>query len=219
MLLKNHQGYWGIHNDILYWADTLEELKLHPNSHYLTPTQATKMWSGGYFVAMHSNPEPEILFISIDKKVQLDEEYEMLQILLKSVALGLAPKVVEMVTEAISDAVSEFVAVADKFLGSEPAEPEKLRLKSNHRKSDTTKLTQYMYDFIIYAHDDWRNFNRQNPKNKKTMEELIEAINSYMGTNKSRTSLGRVWNGHINRDDLPVGAGYFYYPLKTNALS
>lgn len=219
MRLTIHEGYWGILNDVLYWEDTLEELKLFPKSHYLTPTQASKIGTKDYGVAINHDPETEVLFILSDKRVTLNEDYEMLQLLLKSVVLGLAPKVVDIVSEGIYDTLSEATTAVRNLLGSTP-EPEKLTvLSSTAKKSDTTKITQYMYDFTIYAYTDWKNFNRQNPKNKKTMEELIEAINTYMGTDKSRTTLGRIWNGHIDRDDLPVGTAYFDYPLKTKDLS
>ena len=216
--LTTHDGYWGIHNDVLHWADTLEELKLHPKSHYLTSNQASKIGTKDYGVAINHDPETEVLFISSDKRVSLNEDYEMLQLLLKSVVLALAPKVVDIVSEVISSTLSEATAVVHNLLGS-TTEPEKLPISSStHKKSDTTKLTQYMYDFTLYAHEDWKNFNRQNPKNKKTMEELIDAINAYMSTDKSRTTLGRIWNGHINRDDLPVGTPYFDYPIKVKDL-
>ena len=218
MRLTIHEGYWGIYDDVLYWADTLEELKLYPKSHYMTSNQASKIGTKNYGVAINHDPVTEVLFISSDKRVTLNEDYEMLQLLLKSIVLGLAPKVVEMVSEVASDTLHEVMTAMHNLLGS--PEPEKLTVKSSTaKKSDTTKLTQYMYDFTIYAHTDWKNFNRQNPKNKKTMEELTEAINTYMGTDKSRTTLGRIWNGRIDRDDLPVGTAYFDYPLKVKDLS
>lgn len=216
MLLKNHTGYWGIHNDVLYWADSIDSLKLFPNALDMDDDQYTELGSGDYCVYLSITTEPEILFLSADKRVTLNEDYEMLQLLLKSVVLGLAPKVVVMVTEVISGAISDAMSLTHDFLGLEEEEPGPEN--NRQRKSDTTKLTQYMYDFIIYAHDDWKSFNRQNTKDKKTMEELIEAINTYMGTNKSRTSLSRVWNGHINREDLPVGFAYFDYPQKSKTL-
>jgi hypothetical protein len=217
MHLIFHEGYWGINDDMLYWADTLEELKLDPKCKYLTADQASKIGSTNYGVILNHEPETEVLVIASNKRVTLDGDYEMLQILLKSVVLGLAPKVVEIVAEVTSEALSETMAALRNLAGLDALEPEPVKLIQ--RKSDTTKLTQYMYDFIVYAHEDWKSFNRQNPKNKKPMEVLIEAINTYMGTNKSRTSLGRVWTGQINRDDLPVGIAYFEYPHKTKDLS
>jgi len=68
-----------------------------------------------------------------------------------------------------------------------------------------------MYDFIICAHDDFIQYNFSHPKNKKTTEDLTKLINERMGTNKSRTALSRVWLGHVDRDDLPVGKPYFDY--------
>jgi hypothetical protein len=215
--VTNHSGYWGTHNDALYWGDSLAELKLYPS----VINQYAELETGDCCaIPRYSVAEPIVILLSASKRVTLTEDYVMLQILLKTVVLGLAPKVVEIVSEVISDTITEAVNVVNNLLGSGTPEPEKLTsLQSNHKKSDTTKLTQYMYDFTIYAHTEWKNFNRQNPKNKKTMEELIEAINTYMGTDKSRTTLGRIWNGHVNRDDLPVGTDYFEYPSKTKDLS
>ena len=218
MLLTNHKGYWGIHDATLYWADTIDELKTYPLE--MDASQYTELESGDCCAVMqYSTTEPKILYLPVDKRVTLNEDYEMLQLLLKSVVLGLAPKIVDIVSEGIYDTLSEATTTVRNLLGSTP-EPEKLTVLSRTaKKSDTTKITQYMYDFTIYAYTDWKNFNRQNPKNKNTMEELIEAINTYMGTDKSRTTLGRIWNGHIDRDDLPVGTAYFDYPLKAKDLS
>ena len=220
MIIQKYNGVWGIHNDVLYWEENIRSLRLRPESLHLTTTQATETGFGDYCVVMPpSDQEPTLLLLSAYQRVTLNEDYAMLQLLLKTVVLALAPRVVGMVSETISDALSEATTTVRNLLGSTP-EPEKLPvLSSTAKKSDTTKITQYMYDFTIYAHTDWKNFNRQNPKNKKTMEELIEAINTYMGTDKSRTTLGRIWNGHIDRDDLPVGTAYFDYPLKAKDLA
>jgi hypothetical protein len=219
MQIINHIGYWGVYMDTLYLSDTMENLKLRSSSIYLIDDQCiTELRSGDCIVSQHS-AGPQVLFLSGDKRVTLNEDYKMLQLLLKSVVLSLTPIVVDIVSEAISSTLSEATAAVHNLLGS-TTEPEKLTVRSNTpKKSDTTKLTQYMYDFIIYAHTDWKNFNRQNPKNKKTMEELIEVINTYMGTDKSRTTLGRIWNGRIDRDNLPVGTAYFDCPYKSKDLS
>lgn len=217
MQVINHRGYWGTRNDLLYRGDTLAELKLYPSVN----NKYAELETGDCCVIVERGWTniTQVLVLSADKRVTINEDYEMLQLLLKSVVLTLTPKVLNIVSEAIPEALSSTMSVVNDLIESF-AEPEKLTIKSSKpKKSDTTKLTQYMYDFTIYAHEDWKNFNRQNPKNKKTMEELTEAINTYMQTNKSRTTLGRVWNGHINRDDLPVGTAYFDYPNKVNDLS
>jgi hypothetical protein len=79
------------------------------------------------------------------------------------------------------------------------------------KKSDMTKLTQYHFDFIIYAREDWKKFNRDNPHNKKTTQDLVDTINARMGTHKSNRSIARVWCGEVDRDDLPVGKPTFDY--------
>jgi hypothetical protein len=220
MIIQKYNGVWGIHNDILYWEENIRSLRLCPESLHLATTQAAETGFGDYCVVMPpSDQEPTLLLLSAYQRVTLNEDYAMLQLLLKTVVLAIAPRIVGMLSETISDALSEATTVVHNLLGS-TTEPEKLTVRSNTpKKSDTTKLTQYMYDFIIYAHTDWKNFNRQNPKNKKTMEELIEAINTYMGTDKSRTTLSRIWNGRIDRDNLPVGTAYFDCPYKSKDLS
>ena len=88
------------------------------------------------------------------------------------------------------------------------ASPKKLR-----KKSDTSKLTQYQYDFIMQAHSAFKlhNQDKENKNNKKTVKDLTIVINEVMGTDKSTTTLGNVWRGNINRDSLAVGKAYFRY--------
>jgi len=204
-----NMAYWGIYDNTLYWANTLEALKLQPTTVQLDNAQIQTFESGGYcMIKNQQDSEMATVIGALATQVALTEDYKMLQILLKSVIIGVTPKVIDLALEsltAVSDAVTGFFSPEVQ----EPAE-----LPKHKKTPDTTKLTQYMYDFILHAYGDWKNFNAQNPRNKKTMEELVETINTYMGTNKSRTSLGRVWNGHIDRAYLPTGTAYFNYPHK-----
>ena len=83
--------------------------------------------------------------------------------------------------------------------------------KPIRKKNDSTKFTQYHYDFIIYAYRDMKIWNMNNPKDKKTTMELTAVINSKMGTHKSVTSLARIWNGKVDRNSLAVGTKDFEY--------
>lgn len=215
MQFKNHKGYWGIQRDVLYWGETLEDLKLRPSCAPLEPDKREKLLTGSQCMVLIIEDSGGLaLFLYDSMRVELSEEYEMLQILLKSVVIGIAPKIVELV----SDGISEAMTAASVFLDGDKEEPAKPEEVMNRKLHDTTKLTQYMYDFIIYTHTDWKNFNKQNPQRKKSMDELVDTINAYMGTSKSRTSLGRVWNGQINREDLPAGKAYFDYPRAAKTL-
>jgi hypothetical protein len=79
------------------------------------------------------------------------------------------------------------------------------------KKRDSTKLTQYHFDFICYARKEWERYNQDFPDQKKPLSELVETINARMGTDKSLRALYDVWSGRVNRDDLPVGKPTFEY--------
>jgi hypothetical protein len=42
-----------------------------------------------------------------------------------------------------------------------------------------------------------------------TVQDLVEEVNKQMGTNKSRSTIARVWQGRIERDSLATGYAYF----------
>ena len=79
------------------------------------------------------------------------------------------------------------------------------------KPSDTTKYTQFMFDFVMYAHNEYILHNRNNPKERKTIADLAIVINRKMGTDKSKTSLSQIWNGHLPRATLATGDAYFSY--------
>lgn len=78
---------------------------------------------------------------------------------------------------------------------------------------DTTKLTQYMYDFICFARQQWEQYNAQCERgcDKKSLQDLADVINQRMNTDKSVRALARVWAGQVDRDMLPAGKPYFHY--------
>lgn len=79
------------------------------------------------------------------------------------------------------------------------------------KKSDTTKLTQVHYDFIKFAHKEFKQWNVDHPKDKKSTEELKDIINEKMELDKSVAIYSRVWCGHVDRDTLAAGTKYFDY--------
>lgn len=84
-------------------------------------------------------------------------------------------------------------------------------IKKAYRKpSDTTKLTKQMYDFVIEmkaAQEEHNNFFDKSER-YETTEELCDYLNMVFGTNFSRSKLSRIWNGHVNREELPEGIKY-----------
>ena len=82
---------------------------------------------------------------------------------------------------------------------------------ASRKKSDCTHWTQFHYDYLMQAYEKHKQYNRDNPKKRRTQEDLAKTVNKKMGMNKSRTALARIWNGHVKREDLPVGKPYFTY--------
>ena len=84
--------------------------------------------------------------------------------------------------------------------------------KSYRKKSDTTKLTKGIYDFVIEMkaaqeeHNDF--YGRKGDHQYETTEELCAYLNMVFGTNFSRSKLSRIWQGKVNKKDLPVGITY-----------
>jgi hypothetical protein len=84
-------------------------------------------------------------------------------------------------------------------------------VKPARKKYDSTKYTQYQYDFIRMAHREWALHNSANPTNKKVIQDLADIINERMLTNKSKSSLSTIWNNRVDRDSLAAGTHYFVY--------
>lgn len=83
--------------------------------------------------------------------------------------------------------------------------------KPYRKLSDTTKLTQGMYDFVIEMKAQQEENNKYwTSKNGiyETTEDLCSYLNMVFGTNFSRSKLTRIWNGHVNREELPEGIKY-----------
>jgi hypothetical protein len=91
-----------------------------------------------------------------------------------------------------------------------PAEP--VPVKKPRKKHDTSKFTQYQYDFITFAHDEWATHNLNAEAGMRmNQDDLARVINAKMGTDKSTRSLARIWSGHVDRGTLPAGTAYFTY--------
>jgi hypothetical protein len=92
--------------------------------------------------------------------------------------------------------------------------PEPLYKTKYRKPSDTTKLTKQMYDFVIEmkaGQEDYNDFfDGSNGEEKKyeTTEDLCDYLNIVFGTNFSRSKLSRIWQGKVNREDLPEGIKY-----------
>ena len=84
--------------------------------------------------------------------------------------------------------------------------------KSYRKKSDTTKLTKQMHDFTLDMRVSQKDHNefygRKGDHQYETTEELCTYLNMIFGTNFSRTKLSNIWNGKVNREDLPEGIKY-----------
>jgi len=86
--------------------------------------------------------------------------------------------------------------------------------KPYRKPSDTTPLSKGMYDFVIEMkaaqedHNDFFDGSNGEEKKYETTEDLCVYLNMVFGTNFSRTKLTRIWNGHVNREDLPEGITY-----------
>ena len=115
--------------------------------------------------------------------------------------------------EVLEELRSEVNSVIDKAIEViQEREADLVKSVNSFRKpSDNTKYTQFMFDFILYAHDNYILYNRQNPKDKKCISDLAAVINERMHTHKSSTSLSQIWNGHLDRATLATGEAYFSY--------
>jgi len=96
------------------------------------------------------------------------------------------------------------------FKSKKPIEVIQPRSKSYRKPSDTTKLTQGMYDFVIEMKAIQENHNDFFDKSERyeTTEELCDYLNMVFSTNFSRTKISRIWQGKVNREDLPEGIKY-----------
>lgn len=103
-------------------------------------------------------------------------------------------KVVPQLIDSAIDAVKDWWEDAPK------EQPSVVTARKLH---DTTKFTKKHFDAIMDGYSDLQEYNRNHPKAKKTTEELAVRLNETLGLNKSRTSYSRIWNGHVQRKDLP----------------
>lgn len=96
--------------------------------------------------------------------------------------------------------------------------PKKIIQTKIRKPRDTTRFTQYQYDFILWVHNEYIKHNEAvkgiKGKERVTLDTVIKYINTRMGTDKSRTAIAKVWQGKINRDSLAVGDPYFKWTNK-----
>lgn len=105
---------------------------------------------------------------------------------------------------AIPKLLDEFFTWISNSGEEEPkASPKPVRAR---KKADTTKLTQHQYDFIIAAHTEYLEWNQTHPRHeRKTVQDLADALNERLNLNKSRSAYGSIWNGKVDRSQLPTG--------------
>jgi len=115
-------------------------------------------------------------------------------IITRAIALAFIPKAIETIEDTFKKLINEW------FDENEPVKTIKYR-----KPPDTTKMTQFMFDKIMSIRNQWVYHNTNFPKDKRTQNDLTRVINEQLGLNKSRTTLARVWNGKLNREDLPKG--------------
>lgn len=79
--------------------------------------------------------------------------------------------------------------------------------KPYRKRSDTTKITKQMYDYILLKKEEQDTFNSCKSKDESylTTEDLCDYLNLVFNTNFSRSKLTQVWTGKLNRDELPDG--------------
>jgi hypothetical protein len=98
------------------------------------------------------------------------------------------------------------------FKAKKPIEVIQPKLKPYRKPSDTTKLTRQMYDFTLEMKVLQKNNNEfygiGGDHHYETTEELCDYLNIVFGTNFSRCKLSRIWQGKVNREDLPQGIPY-----------
>ena len=85
-------------------------------------------------------------------------------------------------------------------------------VKSKRKASDTTKFTQYQYDFIKEQYFFWCN----NPERVtaygtycKTQHDLAKEFNELLSLNKSRSTYQHIFSGRLDKSTLPKGEPVF----------
>ena len=94
----------------------------------------------------------------------------------------------------------------------EVKEPIKKEVKKPRKKVDSSRFTQYQYDYIIAGRLECVEHNKTaSPGTRITQVELTKMMNEVMGTDKSVRALANIWEGKTDRNQLPVGEPYFDY--------
>jgi len=76
------------------------------------------------------------------------------------------------------------------------------------KKTDTTKFTQHMYDFINEEYAAWIYTDRTKLSNGlscSSQEEFKVHMNAALNLDKSRTSYASIFNKKVDRNSLPTG--------------
>jgi hypothetical protein len=85
-------------------------------------------------------------------------------------------------------------------------EPPPVAIVRTRKRRDTTKFTQYHFDYIMRAHRELKEYNATaKPGQRKSVSEMVSELNAEFGMDKSSACMGNVWNGKIKRHELAVG--------------
>lgn len=87
--------------------------------------------------------------------------------------------------------------------------PPKKKKRKIYKKRDSTKFTVVHLEYARKVHAAWYEYNNSNPGKHKNQDELVDFLNRRMDMDKSRTAMATLWNGRINKEDLPEGEVYF----------
>jgi len=92
--------------------------------------------------------------------------------------------------------------------GNAPTDDKTIHVsRKPYKTRDTTQLTQEDHDVICNTYRLFIEHNMNAPRNEKMSTITLAArINTHLGTDKSVSALGRVWQGDIRKEHLPTRA-------------
>lgn len=114
------------------------------------------------------------------------------------------------IKQALTFLIPALVKEGYDYLTADKPTDKPISNETIRKKSDTTKVTQYMYDFIMHEFVSWRNTNFTKLSTGLTCRghsAFCAHLNFELGLNKSQSSLSKLYNGHIDRASLPTGIG------------
>ncbi len=135
----------------------------------------------------------------------------MYQLLGKTAIVCAVPKIIDALSDWFTGKPAKFTGKSSEPESAIPIAQTKLPapLVSLRKKRDSTRWTQVHYDYVIFMFGVWTDWNFNNPKDKKTRNQLVDFLNARMGLHKSKTAYSRIFNGMVDRNALAKGKVYF----------